>query len=97
MQTDVQELAKELGLGLDLFGCIQCGKCTGGCPVSITTALNVRFLVYEALVDVLPNPGGMEELWDCTSCFTCVERCPKDVRPAELIISLRSQLVESGK
>jgi len=97
MQADIQELAKELGLGLDLLGCIQCGKCTGGCPVSITTALNVRFLVYEALVDALPDLGGMEELWDCTCCFTCVERCPKDVRPAELIISLRSQLVESGK
>lgn len=97
MQVDIQELARGLGLALDLFGCIQCGKCTGGCPVSITTALNVRLLVYEALVGALPNPSHMEELWDCTSCFTCVERCPKDVRPAELILSLRSQLVESGK
>lgn len=97
MQTDIQELANQLGLRLDLLACIQCGKCTGGCPISITTALNVRFLVYEALVDALPNPGDLEELWDCTTCFTCVERCPKDVRPAELILTLRSQLVESGK
>ncbi len=97
MQVDIQELAKGLGLGLDILGCIQCGKCTGGCPVSLTTALNVRLLVYEALVDEMPDPKGMEELWDCTSCFTCVERCPKDVRPAEIILSLRSQLVESGR
>jgi Fe-S oxidoreductase len=93
MQVDVQQLMDQL----DLFGCIQCGKCTGGCPVSMTTALNVRFLIYETLVNALPDLGHMEELWDCTCCFTCVERCPKDVRPAELVIGLRSHLVEGGK
>jgi Fe-S oxidoreductase len=93
MQVDLGQLPVEF----DLYGCIQCGKCTGGCPVSITTALNVRFLIYETQVGVLPDLGHMEELWDCTCCFTCVERCPKDVRPADLIIGLRSQLVESGK
>jgi len=93
MQVDVEQLPAEL----DLLGCIQCGKCTGGCPVSIKTVLNVRFLIYETLIGALPDLEGIEELWDCTCCFTCVERCPKDVRPAELIIGLRSQLVESGK
>jgi len=27
---------------LELFGCIQCGKCTGGCPVARKTVLNIR-------------------------------------------------------
>lgn len=93
MQVDAQALTKKL----ELFGCIQCGKCSGGCPVSIKTALNVRYLIYETLLGVLPELERMEELWDCTCCFTCVERCPKDVKPAELIIGLRSMLVESGR
>ncbi len=97
MLMDIQQHARELGLGLDLFGCIQCGKCTGGCPVSLTTTLNVRSLVYGALVGDINGPVHREELWDCTCCFTCVERCPKDVRPAEVIITLRSLLVEEGK
>lgn len=97
MLMDIQQHARELGLGLDLFGCIQCGKCTGGCPVSLTTTLNVRSLVYGALVGDINGPVHREELWDCTCCFTCVERCPKDVRPAEVIIALRSLLVEEGK
>jgi Fe-S oxidoreductase len=92
MQVDTLELSEKF----NLYGCIQCGKCAGGCPVSMKTALDVRFLIYEALVGVLPDPAHMEELWDCTCCFTCVERCPKDVKPAELIIGLRSLLVESG-
>ncbi len=93
MQVDVQQLLERVSL----YNCIQCGKCSGGCPVSTKTALNVRYLVYETLLGVLPDWEHMEELWDCTCCFTCVERCPKDVKPAELIIGLRSMLVESGR
>ncbi len=82
---------------LELFGCIQCGKCTGGCPVARKTTLNIRTLIYHMLVDSNMDVKTHEELWDCTSCFTCVERCPKDVQPAELIIALRGELVESGR
>jgi Fe-S oxidoreductase len=82
---------------LELFGCIQCGKCTGGCPVARKTTLNIRSMIYHMLVEPELDVHAHEELWDCTCCFTCVERCPKDVRPADLIIELRSQLVESGR
>ncbi|HET90053.1 MAG TPA: (Fe-S)-binding protein [Chloroflexi bacterium] len=82
---------------LELYGCIQCGKCTGGCPVARKTTLNIRSLIYYMLVEPELKVDAHEELWDCTSCFTCVERCPKDVRPAELIIALRGQLVEGGR
>ncbi|MDY6875866.1 MAG: (Fe-S)-binding protein [Chloroflexota bacterium] len=82
---------------LELFGCIQCGKCTGGCPVARKTVLNIRDLIYQMLVEPEVEVKTHQELWDCTCCFTCVERCPKDVRPAELIIGLRAQLVESGR
>jgi len=81
---------------LELLGCIQCGKCTGGCPVARKTALNIRDLIYHVLVEPEVDPEAHPELWDCTSCFTCVERCLKDVHPAELIIELRGQLVENG-
>jgi Fe-S oxidoreductase len=82
---------------LELFGCIQCGKCTGGCPVARKTTLNIRTLIYHMLVDANMDVAAHQELWDCTSCFTCVERCPKDVQPAELIIALRGEMVESGR
>ena len=36
---------------LELLGCIQCGKCTGGCPVARKTVLNIRSLIYHMLVE----------------------------------------------
>ncbi len=90
------EMEQTISEKYDLWGCIQCGKCTGGCPVSFKTALNIRRLIYEALMGGAVNPEGKEELWDCTTCGTCVLRCPKEVEPADLIIGLRTILVDGG-
>ena len=82
----------------ELFACIQCGKCTGGCPMAIKTRLNPRSLIYRLLI---AGNGfdleGREELWDCTTCSTCASRCPKQVNPMEMVIALRSQFVEKGR
>ena len=37
-----------------------------------------------------------ESLWKCLSCFACVERCPRDVKPGKLVDAAR-QIVEREK
>jgi Fe-S oxidoreductase len=82
-----------------LFPCIQCGKCTGGCPISVISPhFNIRKLLYEILNsegEDIAQKKGM--IWDCSTCTTCVQRCPKQVDPADLVISVRSVLVEDGQ
>jgi Fe-S oxidoreductase len=80
-----------------LLECIQCGRCTGGCPVSMKTALNIRGIIYEALIEDFVDPSLMPVLWDCTNCLTCTTRCPKDIHPADVIIGLRGYIVGEGK
>ena len=82
-----------------LYPCIQCGKCTGSCPIStISPHFNIRRILYEMI-----NTEGeqvaqdKEMIWDCSTCTTCVTRCPKEVDPADLVISVRSVLVEDGQ
>ncbi|MCK4234940.1 hypothetical protein KAX75_10960, partial [candidate division WOR-3 bacterium] len=36
-------------------------------------------------------------IWLCTNCYSCYERCPQDVRPVEVIITLKNIAVEEGK
>ena len=94
MQIQARQFAREY----DLFGCIQCGKCTGGCPMTLKTQLNIRRLIYQILVAGRSfDLSGIEVLWDCTTCNTCTARCPKDLNPMEIIIGMRSALVESGR
>ena len=56
----------------DLLGCIQCGRCTGGCPVTVRTPLNVRRFVYDTVDDNrLEELSESPDIWDCTTCNTC--------------------------
>lgn len=86
----------ELTEQLDLFMCIQCGKCTAGCPIALKTDFNLRALIYDMLVEEQLELEDTEVLWDCTTCYTCSARCPKDVHPAEVVMALRALLVEKG-
>ena len=80
-----------------LFRCIQCGKCAASCPMGFKTILNPRKLVYQTLVAGELDPQAHQELWDCTTCFTCSIRCPKEVDPGNMVIQLRTLLVEDGR
>ena len=94
LMIESRQFSKEHGL----YACIQCGKCTGGCPMAIKTRLNPRTLIYRLLIAGNGfNLEGFEELWDCTTCNTCYSRCPKQVNPMETFIALRSAVVEKGR
>jgi Fe-S oxidoreductase len=81
-----------------LENCIQCGRCTGGCPVSVKSPLNIRKVVYRGLLERL-DQYDLEQLglWECTTCTACNLRCPKEIRPADLVVGLRSELIEKGR
>ena len=46
--------------------------------------------VAEENIDALMQS---ETLWKCLSCFACVERCPRDVKPGKLIDAARQMVV----
>lgn len=76
--------------------CFQCGTCTGSCPSGRQTAFRVRKVVRRAQLgfeeDILPS----DDLWLCTTCFTCYERCPRGVEIVDIIMALRNMAVKKG-
>ncbi len=97
METEIAE--NDFIQRYDLYGCIQCGKCTGGCPVSLKSPLNIRRLVNEAtLLDPSEAAQGKADLiGDCTTCETGTLRCPNGVKPSEVVIGIRGVLIEQGE
>jgi Fe-S oxidoreductase len=74
--------------------CMQCGMCTGSCPEAGITPFNIRKLVRKQQL----KHGVEEDIpWYCPSCGVCSLKCPRDVKPSEMIIELRSAHVEEGK
>ncbi len=89
------ELAALGGDGASL--CFQCGTCTAGCPSGRRTSYRVRKLVRMAQLDMKDEIINSEELWMCSTCYTCVERCPRRVPIVDVIVALRNMAVAEGK
>ncbi len=78
-----------------IFSCIQCGTCTASCESGKWTALKTRNIIRKvALGDltVLRDP----DIWLCTTCYACYERCPRDIRPTSVIMELRNYATKLG-
>ncbi|UCE58814.1 MAG: 4Fe-4S dicluster domain-containing protein [Phycisphaerales bacterium] len=92
-----RELAEKIEGNLAGF-CYQCGACVGDCPA---TTYGSTFNPREIMLQVLYGLGEellVEDsvLWQCTNCYNCHERCPQEVKPVEVIISLKNMLADHG-
>ncbi|MBE0523144.1 MAG: CoB--CoM heterodisulfide reductase subunit C [Methanosarcinales archaeon] len=81
-------------MGYSIQTCMQCGTCTGGCPSGTYTGMNTRRIVQSARrdKDVLND----DDLWMCTTCYACQERCPGGIRIVDAILALRTEAVHNG-
>ena len=82
--------------GVDPYRCMKCGKCSASCPSFNEMDIKPHQFVSYVLRDDIESLVQSKSLWKCLSCFACVERCPRDVKPGKLIDAAR-QLVEREK
>jgi len=83
--------------GKGILLCIQCGRCSSGCPVArLTSEHNPRRLMEMVILgfknEVLPT----QLPWYCLSCFTCLDRCPQGGDVGEVMFALRNMAVRQG-
>lgn len=77
--------------------CLECGKCTGACPVAqIGKDLSPRLLVRRLLEEGLQGPGLQAMVWECLTCGLCQERCPAGVRFLDFVLALRRHYWRNG-
>ncbi|KZX11071.1 CoB--CoM heterodisulfide reductase subunit C [Methanobrevibacter curvatus] len=76
--------------------CFQCGTCSGGCPSGRRTPYRVRQIVRKCLMGLKEEVISDPALWMCTTCYTCQERCPREVKIVEIIKKARNVAAENG-
>ncbi|MGP3666908.1 MAG: CoB--CoM heterodisulfide reductase subunit C [Candidatus Bathyarchaeota archaeon] len=79
-----------------LRACMQCGTCVGGCPSGRRTAWRIREIFGKVLAGFEDEALKDENLWQCTTCYTCQERCPRKVMTTDIVRVLRNIAVEKG-
>jgi len=88
--------------------CINCGCCVSECNAMESSP---EFTGPQALVKAMrfvgdPRDGrkverlealnGQHGLWECTRCYFCNERCPKDIDPRDAIAKLGAESMKEG-
>lgn len=76
--------------------CIQCGTCSSVCPSGRRTAFRTRELMRKALLGLKDEVLSSPDLWLCATCFTCLERCPRQIKVTDAIVIMRNMAVEEG-
>jgi heterodisulfide reductase subunit D len=79
------------------YCCLDCGKCTGSCPV---TRVDVTYSPRSTIESVLS--GHPEELinnhrlWSCLTCRLCTIHCPSNVDYSAFIVATRIEARKAG-
>ena len=69
--------------------CMKCGRCSAACPSYEEMDIKPhQFISYLKRGDV-ETLLDSDSLWQCLACFACVQRCPRDLKPANLIEAAR--------
>ena len=85
------ELIAEIS-GVNPLKCMKCGKCSASCPSFNEMDIKPHQFVSYIQRDDIEALAASKSLYKCLSCFACVERCPRGVKPGKLIDAAR-QLV----
>ena len=74
--------------------CYQCGLCDVVCPWNRVTTFSMRKLIRQATFGLTEIES--EDIWRCTTCGRCPQRCPRGVKQIESGVSLRRIATENG-
>ena len=85
------------GSGQNLLACLQCGKCTGGCPVAWTVERGPRQTIAMILLGLKDEVLASELPWYCVGCTICASRCPVRIDFSQVAAALVEMAVVEGR
>lgn len=82
--------------GALLRRCIQCGTCSGTCPVGYAMDYNPRQVVAMFRAGAIEPLLRSRTVWVCASCYHCTARCPAGIQITDLLYALKRVALETG-
>jgi quinone-modifying oxidoreductase subunit QmoC len=82
--------------GDKLSMCMQCGACSGSCPIGKQMDHGPRKLFMMIRAGMKEEVLNSNTMWNCTMCYRCVVRCPRGVPVTYILQDLGAKAVEMG-
>jgi len=82
--------------GIDINACLQCKKCTSGCPVAGYATSSPSEIIKKLQLGAGDELLDSDIVWTCVSCTTCFSRCPMAINMAGIMDALRIMAEQRG-
>lgn len=76
-----------------LKSCIQCGTCSGACPLSIYMDHSPRQVMALVRADFKNEVLASNAIWLCASCYACTVECPREIRITDIMYALKQRAI----
>jgi heterodisulfide reductase subunit C2 len=84
LMNAIQEIS-----GVNISSCLQCKKCTNGCPVTSLALVPPNEIIRRLQLNTGDEILDSDLVWMCASCETCFTRCPMKIDMASVMDALR--------
>ena len=75
--------------------CIQCGTCSGVCPLSIYMDHSPRQVMALTRADFRDEVLRSHTIWLCASCYACTVECPQQIRITDIMYELKQRAIDA--
>jgi heterodisulfide reductase subunit C len=82
--------------GEALRDCIQCGTCSGACPMAVHMDLTPRRVIALTRAGLERDVLESATPWLCASCYECQVRCPREIKVTDIMYALKRRAIEKG-
>jgi len=79
-----------------LQSCIQCGTCSGTCPLTIYMDFSPRQVMALVRADFKNEVLRSKTVWLCASCYACTVECPRKIRITDIMYALKQRAIKEG-
>jgi heterodisulfide reductase subunit C len=76
--------------------CFQCGTCTASCVSAPRSSYRIRVFMRRNVLGLEDEALTDPDLWLCTTCYSCTDRCPRDIAPTDTIMAMRNLAYQRG-
>jgi heterodisulfide reductase subunit C len=83
--------------GEKIKDCIQCGTCSGSCPVSWAMEETPRQIFAMIRAGMRDRVLDSLTIWTCASCYQCAERCPQKIRITDIMYMLKRMAIREER
>ena len=76
-----------------LLSCIQCGTCSGSCPLSIYMDYTPRRIINLVREGFRDEALASQTIWLCASCYACAVHCPQKIQITDVMYTLKREAI----